>query len=180
MIGERETSNRKTSKESEEKRNNINSAFELPSTIAYVREGMPQGNEAESKGYVSFKGWFNNRMMVILMLMQDIRRRESRSMLRAEFFLEDVEHHFVKPSSGREIRNAFRWMRRYLKQYPQVTREHSRKALDQVSRIYDAVADECGPMRNPIWDIKNRLDCAGNFEKKCGVIIRKAPVSRVA
>jgi len=180
MIEEQESGNRERVTKNEEMRVNLYPPSKPVSTIAFMQKGMLQGTEADNKAFTSFVGWFNNRMMVILMLIQDIRPRESRSMLRAEFFLEEIERHFISPSADRTARNAFRWMRRYLKIYPAVTKEHSKRALDKVSQIYDAVADGCGPMRNPVWDIKRRLNCSGNFERRSGVIVRTNSVCRVA
>lgn len=57
-----------------------------------------------------FRAWFNNRMTVILMLMQHSRLRDSRTMMKIEFFLNDIEHHFVDSHAPKHLWDAFRYL----------------------------------------------------------------------
>lgn len=103
-----------------------------------------QGQE-ESRDYSGlFRGWFNNRMTVVLMVLQNPSFRPPQTMQRIEFFLEEVEHHFVDAYAPKSIRNAFRYLKRYFRIYPNVTESHCRCAIQMVGRIYQALGMKFG------------------------------------
>ena len=60
-------------------------------------------------------------------------------MLRIEFFLDDLEHHYIDSHAEKPVRDAFRYLRRFLKIYPQVKPEHACRAFQMVGRIYGAL-----------------------------------------
>lgn len=83
-----------------------------------------------------FTGWFNNHMAIFLMMVQYGIPGETRSVLRAELFFHDLEHHFMNPDPGKQTCDAFRWLRRYLALYPNVRKKHLLRAFMMVGRIY--------------------------------------------
>lgn len=85
------------------------------------------------------RGWFSNRMLPLLGMIQFIHERDERAKVRAEFFLEDIEHHFINSQRPRSLENAFRYLRFYLQAYPNVSLENSRRAVEMVKRIYQAL-----------------------------------------
>ncbi len=85
---------------------------------------MSQGTQAlesEKETEALFRAWFNNRMTVLLILIHHIRQRDPRMILKIDFFLTDIEHHFVDSHAGEPYRYAFSYLHRYLKVYPAVT-----------------------------------------------------------
>ena len=86
-----------------------------------------------------FRGWFNNHMTILLFMVQQPKPRKARTMLRIEFFIEDVEHHYIGCHGGKSVHDAFRYLKRYCKVYPAVTYRHSERAVEMVGRIYEAL-----------------------------------------
>jgi hypothetical protein len=87
-----------------------------------------------------FKGWFHNKMMIILIMSQYPKLRRSGSGVESQVgFLHDIEHHYLRKGvSEQAFRSAVRWLIRFLRVYPNgVTRERSRQALAMIQRIYD-------------------------------------------
>jgi len=102
-----------------------------------VQENTMDGQET----LTLFKGWFHNKMTVILLMSQyPGLRKGSRDVSRQLFFLHDLEHHYVRISkSAADFSQAVRWLRAFFRIYPmRVTPARSQKALQQVRIIYDA------------------------------------------
>lgn len=97
-----------------------------------------RGNE-EKRFKEFFSGWFNNRMAIILMAIQHLKRKDAQAILRIEFFLEDVEHHFTDSHAPKWVRNAFRYLKSYFKVYPEVTLWQSYRAVEMIARIYESL-----------------------------------------
>ena len=87
-----------------------------------------------------FTAYFNNRMYILLMWIQRPKERSAESKLRLQFFLNDMEHHFVDPYVDRQTRHAFCWLKAYLKVYP-IVGEKNRFVIahQMVARVYKAV-----------------------------------------
>lgn len=88
-----------------------------------------------------FQAYVNNRMNILVMWVQHMKLREiNTAKQHLEFFLYDMEHHFVDPYAGREIRNAFRWLKVYVRIYPEVFRKNrAQRAYEMIASIYDAL-----------------------------------------
>lgn len=98
-----------------------------------------------------FRAYVNNRLSVLTMWTQctAVRNLTVRKQY-LESFLHDMEHHFVDPHASRKIRNAYRWIRQYLKVYPAPTaskKDRKRKVLEMIERIYESVEIPF-PLRN--------------------------------
>ncbi|MCM8776387.1 MAG: hypothetical protein NC930_08610 [Candidatus Omnitrophica bacterium] len=89
-----------------------------------------------------FRGWFNNHMTIIFMAIQSVRERDAKTMMRMQFFLQDVEHHYIRTCASRPTREAFRYLSRYFKVYPHVNGRQCRRAVEMVARIYQAIGYE--------------------------------------
>lgn len=83
--------------------------------------------------------WFNNRMCVTLMAIENPRFRDHQSMMRIQFFLREIQCCFIKTGDSRHFRNAFRYLKRYFQVYPCVRRRQSEKALEMTARVYQAI-----------------------------------------
>lgn len=128
--------NRGNEQNSSQNRNNI--------TVKAVSSGA-SGRSRDINDTV--RAWFNNRMMILLMYIQYVRRLDTRNMLKSVFFLEEIEHHFIEGGAPYPIRNAFRYLKRYLTVYPRVTKKHCERAYEMVARIYAGMGYElrCKP-----------------------------------
>ncbi|OGW80431.1 MAG: hypothetical protein A3G33_02355 [Omnitrophica bacterium RIFCSPLOWO2_12_FULL_44_17] len=95
----------------------------------------------ELEALALFKGWFNNKMMIILMMSQypHLRRKQSGIAGQIAFFY-DLEHHYLIEGERRRMcRNAIRWLKAFFKVYPvRISVGRSRKALVMVVRIYQS------------------------------------------
>jgi hypothetical protein len=86
-----------------------------------------------------FRAFVNNRMYILILWVQrPVKRREH-----LEFFLHDMAHHFVDPYVGKEIRAAYRWIRAYVKAYPNVSKkDRTQRAFEMIARIYESLGME--------------------------------------
>ncbi len=90
-----------------------------------------------------FTAYFNNRMYILLMWIQRPREKSERSKLHVELFLHDMEHHFVDPYVDQKARHAFRWLKAFVRIYPNVEKKNRFVTAHQmVARIYRAVGIE--------------------------------------
>jgi len=108
----------------------------MVSAVSKIEPGT--GNHKPEIADGLFWGWFNNQMALLLMLIQCVRPRMPKLLLKIEFFLRDVEHHYLPPKAGASVRGAFRYLEGYFRVYPRVTREESNRAVRMVGRIYAA------------------------------------------
>ena len=87
-----------------------------------------------------FTAYFNNRMYILLMWIQRPKERSAESKLHLQFFLNDMEHHFVDPYVDMQARHAFRWLNAFLKVYPIVGEKNRFVIAHQMAaRVYKAV-----------------------------------------
>lgn len=101
--------------------------------------------EIEEKGPLAggklpelFQAYFNNRMMILLMMIEHPEiSRDAFSVSRQKFFLEDLYHHFLPPHAESKYRRAFEWLFRFLEIYPEITPQKIYKAIQMVSLIYE-------------------------------------------
>ena len=83
-----------------------------------------------------FLSYLNNRMTVLLLAIQRVRPMPVRSRLHLGLFLEDLQHHFVASDAPRSSRSALRWLKAFVRVYPQVCQKDLRKAYEMVERVY--------------------------------------------
>jgi len=88
-----------------------------------------------------FKGWFHNKMMVILVMSQYPKLRPKSCGVQNQLtFLGDLEHHFLRQGTERKpFRHAIRWLSAFFRIYPRrVSPARRTKVLRMVRVIYDA------------------------------------------
>lgn len=86
-----------------------------------------------------FLAYFNNRMMILLMMIEHPETsRKAISIERAKFFLEDLYHHFLPPHCETKYRRAFEWLFCFLEVFPQVTPQRIYRAIRMVGLVYEA------------------------------------------
>lgn len=86
-----------------------------------------------------FLGYFNNRMTVLLMMIEHPEiARAMNNVARQRFFLEDLYHHFLPPHTRPKYFRAFEWLFLFLKRYPFVGPRKIYRALQMVGLIYEA------------------------------------------
>lgn len=86
-----------------------------------------------------FKGWFNNKMMIILLISQYPNlKRKNNGMMNQFAFLFDLEHHYLIETGRRRFcRNAIRWLKAFLKICPErISAARSQKAFAMIIQIY--------------------------------------------
>lgn len=112
-------------------------------TMEIKNEGMAGEDKDPALAiHDSFLSWFNNHMALIVMALEYVRRRQPGFLMKVEFFLHGIEHHYLRPSRDKFVTDAFRYLRRYFKVYPNVKIEHSQRAFEMVGRIYAALGLE--------------------------------------
>ena len=98
-----------------------------------------KGELAGGKLNELFQAYFNNRMMVLLMMIEHPGiSRQALSVERQRFFLEDLYHHFLPPDCETKYRRAFEWLFRFLKLYPHVGPNRIYRGIQMVGLIYEA------------------------------------------
>ncbi|HNV86707.1 MAG TPA: hypothetical protein PKL97_07065 [Candidatus Omnitrophota bacterium] len=133
-----------------------------------IKKSIP----ADTKWQRLFDGWFNNHMMILLMAIQMPGKMAAEMRGNVGFFLDDLEHHYVDSRAGKNVWDAFRWFRAYLRVYPDFTRDYSRRALEMMGRIYGAMGRESRFLRHSVPEIKRAEDFSGGFAQESGVIVR--------
>lgn len=101
--------------------------------------------------------WINNRMFPILALMQLIHETDPSVLAQAQFFLTDIEHHFMRTDIPVPVGQAFRYLSCYLGVYPNVSIEDSRRAIAMIKRIYEALGIELNQHFEPRLAIREKL-----------------------
>lgn len=91
-----------------------------------------------------FNAYVHNRMNILIMWVQHLKPRDvSEAKRHLDFFLHDMEHHFVDPYAPRELRKAYQWIRAYIKVYPAVTKkDRTQKAFEMIERVYQSIGIE--------------------------------------
>lgn len=90
-----------------------------------------------------FAAYVNNRMNILIMWIQHRSKLVSGDIKQhLQYFLHDMEHHFVDPHVDKNLRDAFRWLRIYIKTYPACTelkQDRKQRAFEMAARVYEAV-----------------------------------------
>lgn len=87
-----------------------------------------------------FAAYVNNRMNLLFMWIQRVQKKDlTASKQHMGFFLHDMEHHFVDSYVEKRIRNAFRWLKAYVKVYPNKFDHRSSRAFEMMALVYEAL-----------------------------------------
>ena len=122
-----------------------------------------------------FQGWFNNRMILLTMAIERPKAKTAEALLRMNFFLEDIEHHYIDSHAPKPVWDAFRYLRRFFKIYPRVEQKQSGRALEMIGRIYEAVGLE---FRNGEKDFIGSGEKPPGRSGECVSRLDSAPPSR--
>jgi hypothetical protein len=83
------------------------------------------------------KAYFNNKMTVILLMLQTKRpRTDSLASLKAVIFLEDLYHHMLRKNGQERFERVFQWLRLFFKRFPYVKPVQKRKAIEYIQVVY--------------------------------------------
>ncbi|OGW84451.1 MAG: hypothetical protein A3C35_02880 [Omnitrophica bacterium RIFCSPHIGHO2_02_FULL_46_11] len=90
-----------------------------------------------------FKGWFNNKMTIILVKSQYPKLGQKHANVDGCIcFLHDLEHHFLNQEMGakkKSFLSSVCWLKAFFRVYPsKITALRSKKALEKIKAIYDA------------------------------------------
>ena len=85
-----------------------------------------------------FKGYFNNKMTVLIFLIQ-VKRHipEARAVNGVCCFLDDLYHHMLADSKQKRFRRVFVWLKRFVQKLPNVKVSQRGRALDFVRALYE-------------------------------------------
>lgn len=91
----------------------------------------------EKTAFELFQGYFNNKMAVILLLIQqDNPGIDSMMTLRISNFLDDIYHHMLLPDFHRKYRRIFQWLKVFFNRFPFVTPLQRKKAVQYIRAVY--------------------------------------------
>jgi len=108
------------------------------STSKVKRQGRPKVLAGTRLTHL-FRAYFNNRMMILLMMIEHPEiSRQVLSIERVKFFLRDLYHHFLPSKCPSRYRRAFEWLFRFLEIYPTVTPRRIYQAIRMVGVVYEA------------------------------------------
>jgi hypothetical protein len=96
------------------------------------------GDFLERKSREFFIGWFNNKMMLILLWIQSPRPRSEASRTKLIFFLDELYHHFMSRSLQGDETRTIQWLKLFLARCPLVAPRHRLNAFKMCARIYRA------------------------------------------
>ncbi len=86
-----------------------------------------------------FKGYFNNKMTVLIFLIQVKQHKpEARVVNGVCCFLDDLYHHMLADSKQKRFRRVFVWLKRFIQKLPNVKTSQRGRALDFVQALYEA------------------------------------------
>jgi hypothetical protein len=88
-------------------------------------------------GEKRYQAWVHNKIMALAWLIQRNKSKDKRGLLRHEFFLDEIEHHFMDCDAECKVWKAFRYLRLYLRTYPQKKLRHRDKALEMLELVYE-------------------------------------------
>ena len=84
-----------------------------------------------------FKAYFNNKMTVILLLLQKRKAEpDSLAAMKAVIFFDDLFHHMLKAEFQQSYHRVFQWLRLFFKRFPYVKPIQKRKAMEYIRVVY--------------------------------------------
>ena len=115
----------------------------------------------EQEALSLLKGWFNNKMNIILIKSQYPKlERKPGTVIHQISFLQDLEHHYLRPGiMEKQFLKATRWLKAFFQVYPnRISPKRSQKALVMIKIIYEVFGF---PM---YWNIQGGFkELYGNF-----------------
>lgn len=120
---------------------------ELPKDIArdlgrksYIPKGLDRfefvPQDPASAGLL-FKGFFNNKMTIILLMLQKKKiAPDSLMSLKAVTFFEDLYHHMLPSKFQTSHRRVFQWLTLFFRRFPYVKPVQKRKAIEYLGLVY--------------------------------------------
>ena len=84
-----------------------------------------------------FKAYFNNKMAVVLLLLQNRRPEpDSVTSMKAVIFFDDLYRHLLEAEFQGDFARIFKWLRLFFRRYPYVKPLQKRKAIEYIRVIY--------------------------------------------
>lgn len=99
-----------------------------------------------------YQAWIRNKFLVLSLTIQGNRPKEKSSLLKHEFILEEIEHHFMDSHAGNRIWRAFRYLKQYLKTYPHIEAKRRKPALIMLWFIYDRLGFDGSKLRSAEYE----------------------------
>ena len=85
-----------------------------------------------------FKGFFNNKMTVLIFLIQVKQHKpEARVVNGVCCFLDDLYRHMLADAKQKRYRRVFLWLKRFVQRLPNVKVSQRSRALDFVRALYE-------------------------------------------
>ena len=86
-----------------------------------------------------FKGYFNNKMTVLVFLIQAKQHKPEAGVVNGVCcFLDDLYHHMLADSKQRRYRRLFMWLKRFVRRLPSAKPSQRRSAINFVQDLYEA------------------------------------------
>jgi len=84
-----------------------------------------------------FKGYFNNKMTVLIFLIQAKQHKsEARVVNGVCCFLDDLYHHMLANENQKRFRRVFVWLKRFVQKLPDVKPSQRSRAIDFAQTLY--------------------------------------------
>ena len=84
-----------------------------------------------------FKGFFNNKMTVLVFLIQAKQHKPEAGVIDGVCcFLDDLYHHMLADSKQKRYRRIFFWLKRFVRKLPNVKTSQRNSAIDFVQDLY--------------------------------------------
>lgn len=84
-----------------------------------------------------FIGYFNNKMAVLVFLIQaHIHNPDSEVISSMCFFLDDLFHHMLADTEQKRYRRVFLWLKRFLQKLPRVRIDQRERAVQYIQDLY--------------------------------------------
>lgn len=85
-----------------------------------------------------FKAYFNNKMTVILLMLQRQKHDpDSLGAMKAVIFMDDIYHHLIKSEYQQRYRKVFKWLCMFFRRFPYVKPVQKRKAIEYIKIVYE-------------------------------------------
>ena len=85
-----------------------------------------------------FKGYFNNKMTVLVFLIQAKQHKPEAGVVNGVCcFLDDLFHHMLADSKQKRYRRVFFWLKRFVHKLPHVKSAQRRSAINFVQDLYE-------------------------------------------
>ena len=90
-----------------------------------------------------YKAWVNNKIMILSLIISTDKVRNQDVLLRNEFFLEELEHHFMGIDVDKSVWRAFSYLKKYLKKFPHSSLRQRHIAIEMLALIYQELGFDC-------------------------------------